>query len=111
MDMPFADKESAPDFGSIKMVYAGDRVFGYDADSLTDNAGNAIEMRVRKYVLLSEDISKLDLINNAADGSKAIIADTSKVKIFSDGEWRDWESSSGSGDSSIIEDAMRWGDI
>lgn len=66
MGMLFTD-DKVPDFGSIR---------------LTGVKGN-----VRKYVLKSEDIGKLDLITNAASGSTAICVDTSDVYIKHDKTW------------------------
>ena len=67
MDMKFKDDE-APDFGSIEMV-------------------GKVYCGVRKYVLLSEDVSKLDLITNAGSGSAAVCADTGDVYIKHDETW------------------------
>ena len=90
MDMPFASKEEAPDFGTITMVYAGMPQLGYIRQ------GGCI---FRCYTFLSKDISKLNQINNAADGSKALAVDTGDVYILCDQNWYKQPISSGGGSS------------
>ena len=84
MDMPFNSIDDVPDFGSIKMFYVGEPNLGY-----SNNKGN----KIRKYILLSNDIEKLNLINNASDGSKAMIADTGQIYIYCSNAWIEWKNS------------------
>lgn len=67
MGMVF-DSESVPDFGSIRM---------------TAQRHN----NVNDYIVLSTDISKLDDITNAAEGSTALCTDTGDLYILHVGEW------------------------
>ena len=83
--MPFATENDVPDFGTIKMIYSGDKVYGYKNN--VDSNGHYIDRRLRGYILASKDIAKLNLINNAADGSRAICADTSDLYLYCDGTW------------------------
>lgn len=62
------DSENVPDFGSIRM---------------TAQRHN----NVNDYITLSTDISKLDSITNAADGSTALCTDTGDLYILHVGEW------------------------
>lgn len=71
MGMVFTDVEP-PDFGSIRC---------------TDLKGGANFKGKNQYILKSTDISKLDLITNAADGSTAICVDTADLYILHMGEW------------------------
>ena len=81
MDMPFNSIDDVPDFGSIKMFYVGEPNLGF--------VGTTQSVKVRGYLLLSSDINKLDLINNAADGSQAIIVDIGKTYIKCDNTWHE----------------------
>ena len=67
MGMVFTDVEP-PDFGSIR---------------LTKSRYNG----VNEYILKSSDVSKLDSITNAADGSTALCTDTGDLYILHIGEW------------------------
>lgn len=71
MGMVFNDVEP-PDFGSIRC---------------TDLKGGANFKGKNQYILKSSDVSKLDLITNAADGSTAICVDTADLYILHMGEW------------------------
>lgn len=71
MGMVFNDVEP-PDFGSI---------------CCTDLKGGANFKGKNEYILKSTDISKLDLITNAADGSTALCTDTGDLYILHIGEW------------------------
>ena len=66
MGMVFTDVP--PDFGSIR---------------LTKSRYNG----VNEYILKSSDVSKLDSITNAADGSTALCTDTADLYILHMGEW------------------------
>lgn len=85
MDMAFPTKNDVPDFGSIKMYYIGEPTFGY--------INHGINIKLRAYTLLSQDINKLNLITNAADGSQALVIDTGETYIFCAGQWRLWTGS------------------
>lgn len=67
MGMTF-EAGSVPDFGSIR---------------LTAQRHN----NVNDYIILSTDISKLDGITNAAEGSTALCTDTADLYILHVGEW------------------------
>ena len=67
MGMVF-DSENVPDFGSIRMT--------------TQRHNN-----VNDYIALSSDISKLDDITNAAEGSTALCTDTGDLYILHVGDW------------------------
>ena len=67
MGMNF-ESGTEPDFRSIRM---------------TDTKYNG----VNEYILKSSDVTKLDLITNAADGSTAICVDTADLYILHMGEW------------------------
>ena len=67
MGMEF-ESGSVPDFGSIRM---------------TSQRHN----NVNDYIVLSADISKLDDITNAAEGSTALCTDTGDLYILHVGEW------------------------
>lgn len=68
MGMTFNSISEVPDFGSICLV---DGKNGY-----------------KSYRLLESDISKLDLITNAANGSDAL-TDTGRIFIKLQGTWRE----------------------
>ena len=87
LDMYFPTENDIPDFGTIRLINVGP-IIGDRTER--DQYGKVIDMRLREYVLLSDDISKLQLINNAADGSKAIIVDTGKEYILAYNQWREW---------------------
>ena len=67
MGMEF-ESGSVPDFGSIRM---------------TSQRHN----NVNDYIALSADISKLDDITNAAEGSTALCTDTGELYILHVGKW------------------------
>ena len=77
MDMIYKTKDDVPDFGSIKMT---------NVDSRPQYKNN-ITYRIREYILKSSDVSKLDSITNAADGSTAFCVDTADLYILHIGEW------------------------
>lgn len=89
MDMAFPTKNDVPDFGSIKMYYIGEPTFGY--------INHGINIKLRGYILLSKDLTKLNLICNAADGSQALVIDTGKTYILCDKEWHEWNGSGNTG--------------
>lgn len=78
MDMAFPSAEAVPDFGSISMFFVGPKEMGYVVE------GNK---RIRKYSLLSTDLSKLSNITNALDGSTAIAADTGAIYVLCNNTW------------------------
>ena len=110
LDMFFPTKDDVPDFGSINMTGVGCRIV---KDKKKDQFGHDIIMRVRKYILLEKDIEKLNFINNAADGSIAVIADANKVYLLCNGSWyKSVSPSSGGGGGGQDQDAPEeWGDI
>ena len=67
MGMEF-ESGSVPDFGSIRMTCKR-------------------HTNVNDYIVLSTDISKLDGITNAAEGSTALCTDTGDLYILHVGEW------------------------
>lgn len=69
MGMTFP-KNEAPDFGSIRLVTA-------------ENSD------VKRYILNSSDVAKLDLITNAFDGSIAYCIDTGKLYIKHLNRWNE----------------------
>ena len=85
MDMAFPSESDVPDFGSIKLYYIGEPVHGYQNHGIK---------KIRGYTLLSDDIPKLDLITNAADGSQALVVDAREIYLLCDGEWYKWQSNS-----------------
>lgn len=98
LDMPFASQQIAENtMGSIEMYYVGESTQGY-----TNKGAN---VKVRGYTLLSADISKLDLITNAADGSQALVVDIGKTYLRCAGQWREWTGSS-AGSGSV--GTMKW---
>ena len=66
------DENNVPDFGSIRC---------------TDLRGGANFKGKNQYILKSTDVSKLDLITNASDGSTAICTDTADLYILHMDEW------------------------
>lgn len=84
LDMYFPTNNDIPDFGTIRMTNVGCKILG---TNMTDNYEHKIDVRIRNYILMSCDSSKLDLINNAADGSKAVAADTGEEFVLCDGLW------------------------
>lgn len=82
MDMEFASESDAPNFGSIQMYYVGEPKLGF--------AVHSTNIKPRGYTLLSKDISKLNLITNAADGSQALVIDIGKTYILCDSQWIEW---------------------
>lgn len=82
MDMEFTSESSIPDFGTIRMYFVGNAKDGF--------INYSSQVKLRKYTLLSKDIGKLCLINNASDGSQALAIDTGKTYLLCDGEWREW---------------------
>lgn len=85
LDMFFPTGEDIPDFGTIRLTDVGKKID--EGVVKKDIFGHDIDMRLRKYVLMSKDIEKLDLISNASDGSKAFTADTGDTYILCDGVW------------------------
>lgn len=87
MDMPFTSQQIAEQtFGSIQMRRRG-----------KDRLGTAVDgtdLRLREYVFLSTDLSKLNNITNAVDGSEAYATDTGKIYILCSNQWREWTGSS-----------------
>lgn len=79
LDMPFQSQATAPDFGSIKMYFVGAKAQGY----LEENS-----KKFRKYTFLSQDLSKLNLINNALQGSTAEALDTGDTYYFLNNSWQ-----------------------
>lgn len=63
-------KDTIPDFGSIRLVDSN----GQDAN---------------QYLLNSEDVSKLDLITNAGDGSLAYCLDTKTLYAKHEDTWKE----------------------
>lgn len=89
-DMPFDSLTDAIEhLGTIKMCFIGRNRLGTAADGT--------DLRVRGYVFMSEDLEKLNNIINAADGSRAVAADTGYTYLLCNGEWRVWKSKGGSG--------------
>lgn len=66
------DENNVPDFGSIRC---------------TDLRGGANFKGKNQYILKSTDVSELDLITNASDGSTAICTDTADLYILHMNEW------------------------
>ena len=103
LDMLFNKESDIPDFGSIQLVFTGKKEQGYL------ESGNK---RFRKYVFLSQDLSKLNLITNALNGSIARAIDTGKVYILLSGTWTLTQSSGSGGSSSSSEEPeYNWGEL
>lgn len=94
MDMAFASASACPDFGSIKMCFRSKDRLG--------TASDGTELKLRNYVFLSDDFSKLSNIVNAADGSEACATDTGKTYILCANQWREWTGSGGGGGGSSL---------
>lgn len=81
-DMPFVDEATAKaSFGTIKMYYRNNN----DRLGSTSYGG---DICLRYYVFMSTDYSKLSIIDNATDGSRAVAADTGDVYILCNDSWR-----------------------
>lgn len=92
MGMMFDSKENIPDFGSIKMYFVGTKQLGYIEQN---------NKKFRKYVLLSSDLSKLNLITNAINGSIAFLTDTGETYKLSDNGWQKWSDAASSASLSL----------
>lgn len=79
LDMPFESQSTAPDFGSIKMYFIGTAKQGYFEEK---------SKKFRKYTFLSQDLSKLNLITNALQGSTAEALDTGDTYYFLNDSWQ-----------------------
>ena len=84
LGMGFNSPEDCPDFGSISILYVTKQQF------------YSPEQKTRIYTLLNKDISKLNNITNAKNGSYAIVTDTNQLYILRNGFWV--EASQGGGD-------------
>lgn len=98
MDMEFKSENTIPDFGTIKMYYVGDTKLGF--------VNLSSRTKLRGYTLLSKDISKLNLITNAADGSHALVVDTGKTYILCNEQWIEW-----TGNNSGVGTTIKWNNI
>ena len=79
LDMAFNSVEEANEkLGGIKMYYAGTNSTGYIKQD---------GKRYREYILLSKDISKLNNITNALNGSSAFVVDLDKTYVLSNNIW------------------------
>ncbi len=94
MDMEYKSKNDVPDFGSITMCHVGRQSSGFIVQYK-----NNVQYAIREYTLLGKDLDKLNLITNAADGSKAMAIDTNKIYVLCNGEWFEWKSNTGGGSS------------
>ena len=74
----YNNAELVPDFGSIQMV-------------VNTQKGH------RVFILKEEDVSKLDLLTSAKDGSYARCYDTGKIYIKAMNVWTEDKSAEGSG--------------
>lgn len=95
MDMEYKTKDDVPDFGSITMCHVGRQSSGF-----VIQYKNNVHYAIREYTLLEKDLDKLNLITNAADGSKAMVIDANKIYVLCNGEWFEWKSDNGSGGGS-----------
>ena len=103
MDIPLSSSaDIATTFGSIKMSARGKDKMGTSVDGG--------DMRLRSYVLLATDLSKLNNINNAIDGSEAHVIDTGDVYVLCANQWRKWEPSAFSV-IGTLESSVTWGSI
>ena len=75
LGMGFNSPEDCPDFGSISILYVTKQQF------------YSPEQKTRIYTLLNKDISKLNNITNAKNGSYAIVTDTNQLYILRNGFW------------------------
>lgn len=75
LGMGFNSPEDCPDFGSISILY------------VTKHQFYSPEQKTRIYTLLNKDISKLNNITNAKNGSYAIVTDTNQLYILRNGFW------------------------
>lgn len=91
MGMVFSDG-SVPDFGSIRC---------------TDLKGGVNFKGKNEYILKSADVSKLDLITNASDGSTAICVDTADLYILHMEGWFLFGGSSTANTTSVNRSALR----
>lgn len=79
LDMSFNSAEEAnTKLGGIKMYYVGTNSTGHIKQN---------NKRYREYILLSQDITKLNNITNALDGSTAFVVDIDKTYILNNGNW------------------------
>lgn len=79
LDMAFNSIEEAQEkIGGIKMYYVGNNSTGHIEQN---------NKRYREYILLSKDLSKLNNLTNALDGSTAFVADIDKTYILNNGNW------------------------
>lgn len=79
LDMAFNSAEEAQEkIGGIKMYYVGTNSTGHIKQN---------NRRYREYILLSQDIAKLNNITNALDGSTAFVVDIDKTYILNNGNW------------------------
>lgn len=79
LDMTFQSPQQATEkIGDIKMYYVGLSTTGYI---------KADEKRFRQYILLSKDISKLNNITNALDGSNAFVVDIDETYTLCNNQW------------------------
>lgn len=92
MGMTFESKEKTPDFGSIKMYFVGTKELGYVVQG---------DKKFRKYALLSSDLSKLNLITNAMNGSVAFLVDTGETYKLSNSGWQKWSNAANSASLSL----------
>ena len=77
--MPFNSIEQAQTkLGNIQMFYVGIVSQGFH---------NTSNKKFRKYILQSQDLSKLLNITNAIDGSEAYVTDTNTKYILGNGQW------------------------
>ncbi|MBQ2346978.1 MAG: hypothetical protein II388_01235 [Clostridia bacterium] len=65
------------------MIFSSDNVPDFGSIRLTKKRYN----NVNDYIFKVEDLSKLSLITNAAEGSTALCTDTGDLYILHVGEW------------------------
>lgn len=104
LDMYFPTEQDIPDFGSIRLTGVGGKT---PQEKRKDSFGLPIDVRLRRYILLSEDAEKLSLINNAAEGSVGMAVDTRDSYILCEGQWHKTSRSGGGSDA----DGYEWEDI
>lgn len=79
LDMQFnSPSQAAEKIGSIKMYYVGNPTTGYIKQD---------GKKIRQYILLSKDISKLNNITNALDGSHAFVVDIDETYTLCNNQW------------------------